>query len=177
MAALPNFVSVEEFRLIPEGEYQYELHCGEVVAMTRPRVEHWVLQERLRGLLAEKLTVFGVVAVEMPYRPVPEFEYRAADVGVLSRGRFEKLHPKSDLYGAPELVVEVKSPSNSAKQLRDLVGICLAHGSLEVWIVDIDAKCVTVMRQDGIAHAFGPGDSLSLSAFGSDSLAVDDIFA
>jgi hypothetical protein len=35
MAALPQLITVEQFRQMPEGEFQYELHHGEVVAMTR----------------------------------------------------------------------------------------------------------------------------------------------
>ena len=35
MAALPSLITVEEFREMPDsGEYAYELHHGEVVAVT-----------------------------------------------------------------------------------------------------------------------------------------------
>ena len=52
MAALPDLITVEQFRHLPEsGEFAYELHYGEVVAMTRPRAAHWALQWRLTDLL------------------------------------------------------------------------------------------------------------------------------
>ena len=44
MAALPQMISVEQFRQLPKGEFLYELHYGEVVALTRPRARHWKLQ-------------------------------------------------------------------------------------------------------------------------------------
>jgi len=52
MAALPDIITVEQFRQLPEGgEYVYELHYGEVVALTRPKPRHWMLQKRLFELL------------------------------------------------------------------------------------------------------------------------------
>lgn len=66
MAALPQLVSVEEFLQLPEsGEYQYELHHGEVVRLTRPKARHWKLQQRLSRLLEARLAQFGEVAIEV----------------------------------------------------------------------------------------------------------------
>jgi len=177
MAALPQLISVEQFRQLPEGEYQYELHHGEVVAMTRPKPRHWQMQRRLGRLLERKLDAFGEVAIEVPFRPVPEFELRAVDVAVISRARWDAMDLDDDLRGAPELVIEVKSPSNTERRLRELASTCLNNGSLEFWIVDTGRKSVTVMRGDGVPAVFNPGDSLSLAAFGGGELAVDEIFA
>src|SRR5689334_5086740 len=114
MAALPHLITVEEFRHLPEsGEYVYELHHGEVVAMTRPKPFHWLLQKRLQKLLESKLADFGAAFTECPYRAIPEFDLRAADVALLSHGRLNALDPQVDLQGAPELVIEVISPSNT----------------------------------------------------------------
>ena len=177
MAALPNLITVAEFRQLPEGgEFAYELHHGEVVAVTRPRARHAELQHRLLMLLGPKLKNVGAVRMEFAYRPIDEFELRAADVAAISRDRFEEIDPDDNLHGAPELVVEVKSPSNTQAQLKELVALCLNRGSIECWIVDPGAQTVTVMQRDGSASTFAAGSSLPLSAFGGDSLAVDEIF-
>src|SRR5947209_8143012 len=85
MAALPNLITVDEFRQLPEsGEYVYELHHGEVVAMSRPSAGHWNLQHHLMDLLRTKVADFGIVGVEFPYRAAPEFELRATDVAIVS---------------------------------------------------------------------------------------------
>jgi len=177
MAALPQLISVEQFRQLPEGEYLYELHHGEVVALTRPRARHWKLQLRLSRLLAPRLSSFGEVATEVPYRPLPEFELRAADVAAISRVRWDAIDPDDNLHGAPELVIEVKSPSNTERQLRELVALSLNNGAMEFWIVDIERKSVTVIRRDGLTSVFSAGASLSLAAFGGADLPVDEIFA
>jgi len=170
-------MSVQQFRQLPEGECQYELHHGEVVAMTRPKHRHINLQMRLNALLEPRLRAFGAVAIEMPYRAFPEFDLRVADVAVISRARWNAIDPDDNLYGTPELVVEVKSPSNTERQLRELVSTCVNKDTLEFWIVDSDRKSVTVFRPDGIPAVFSTGDSLSLAAFGGGELAVDEIFA
>ena len=46
-------MTVEEFRDLPQltGDYCYELHRGELIAATRPKLKHHLLQSRLRELL------------------------------------------------------------------------------------------------------------------------------
>ena len=177
MAALPQLISVEQFRQLPEGEYEYELHHGEVVAMTRPRSGHVELQYRMLTLLGSWLTAFGAVRTEYPYRPFPEFDVRVADVAAISRERWEAVDPDDNLYGTPELVIEVRSPSNTERQLRELVSICVNKDTVEFWIVDAKGKSVTVVRPDGTPVVFAAGDTLSLAAFGGGELPVDEIFA
>src|SRR5215813_4102734 len=103
MAPLPQLISVAQVPQIQKSEYLYELHHGEVVALTRPRARHWKLQMRLCRLLEPKLKLFGEVGIEIPYRPLPEFELRAADVAAISRTRFDAIDPDDNLQRAPEL--------------------------------------------------------------------------
>src|SRR3954469_9207042 len=103
MAALPNLITVAQFRVLPEGgECTYELHHGEVVPVTRPKARHSELQHRLLKLLEPKLTGFGAVRIEFAFRPLAEFELRAADVAAISRERWKKIDPDDNLRGAPE---------------------------------------------------------------------------
>jgi Uma2 family endonuclease len=176
MAALPQLISVEQFRQLPDGEYAYELHHGEVVTMTRPKHRHLKMQHQLFRLLEPRLKPFGEVAIEVPYRPFPEFDLRVADIAAISRARWDAIDPDDNLHGVPELVIEVKSPSNTERQLRELVSICLNEGTLEVWIVDSTRRSVTVFHGDGIPAVFVSGAMLSLAAFGGGELPVDEIF-
>jgi Uma2 family endonuclease len=177
MAALPNLITVEEFRRLPEsGEYIYELHSGEIVAVPSPRPFHYILQRTLSRLLDRKLSSFGEIFIELPYRAVPEFDFRVADVGIISKARYQAMDRHQDLAGAPDLVVEVISPSNTKSQLRDTVAICLNNGSTECWLVDPTRQSVTVIRKDGSTSVYTCDSEIPLAAFGSDSLAVSDIF-
>jgi Uma2 family endonuclease len=178
MAALPNLITVAEFRQLPEGgDHTYELHYGEVVRGTRPRMRHIELQYRLLMLLGPRLQAFGAVRTEFPYRLFEEFDLRAADVAAISRERFDTIDPDDNLRGAPELVIEVKSPSNTPSQLKEMVAACLTRGAVQCWIVDPAKRSVTLMNPDGVARIFAAGDSIPLDAFGGGTLAVDEIFA
>jgi Uma2 family endonuclease len=177
MAALPNLITVAQFRELTEGgEYAYELHHGEVVALTRPKARHSKLQARLRRLLDPKLRAFGEVTIEWPYRTVSEFDLRAADVAAIAQDRWDMIDPDDNLRGAPDLVIEVRSPSNTRKQLQELAALCLANGAREFWVVDPDTRTVLVMRPEGSAAVYDAGSSLPLNAFGGGELAVDEIF-
>ena len=178
MAALPNPMTVAQFRELPEGgEFTYELHYGEVVRVTRPKARHSELQHRLFELLKPKLTAFGVVRIECAYRGVPEYDLRAADVGVISHDRWKSMDLDDNLHGAPDLVIEVKSPSNTRKKLGEVVSLCLATGSRQCWILEPDRKSVAVYRLGCPVAIYGPGATVPLTAFGSDALPVDEIFS
>jgi Uma2 family endonuclease len=178
MAALPNLVTVEQFRQLPEGgEFAYELHHGEVVTLTRPKLRHEKLQRRLLRLLEPKLKEFGEVTMELAYRAVAEFDLRVADVAAVSWERYHAADLDDNLRGAPELVIEVRSPSNTARQLRELVALCLSNGAIECWIIDTDKQSVTVMTRDGGSVVHSSGGSVPLARFGGGDLPVDEIFA
>ena len=95
----------------------------------------------------------------------------------VSFARRNAIDPDDNLRGTPELVIEVKSPSNTERQLRQLVSMCLNRDTLEFWIVDVERKTITVFHRDGIPLVFNAGDTLSLAAFDGGELPVDEIFA
>ena len=114
--------------------------------------------------------------MEFPYRPVAEFDLRVADVAVVSQTRSRAIDPEDDLRGAPELAIEVKSPSNTPRQPRELASLCLANGGIEFWVVDLEQNAVTVIRQDGSSSHLPGGQSIALTRFEADVLPVDEIF-
>ncbi|MBV8845125.1 MAG: Uma2 family endonuclease [Bryobacterales bacterium] len=77
------------------------------------------------------------------------------------------------LIGAPELVIEIISPSNSLPKLRDKAQICLQNGCREFWIVDLRRRQVQVLTAAG--HSlFTSGRRIPL--FFGGAVAVDEIF-
>jgi len=111
-------ITVGEFQKLPEdtGPVYHELRNGEVVAVTRPRYKHFSIQRRLRRLL-ENLTTEGVVDTEFAFRPSPEHEISVADVAYVTAERERLIDPEGYLEGAPDLVIEVLSPSNTASEI------------------------------------------------------------
>jgi len=177
MAALPHLITVDEYRRLPRGEgCAYELHNGKVVAVTFPKSRHWGLQVRLVRLLEPKLRKFGEVGMEFAFRPVAEFTLLAAEVAAVSRARFDAIDPEDNLRGAPDLVIEIKSPSNTMARFRERAAQCLANGTVQFWILDQGRKSVVVIHRDGRTILYGMADRIPLAPFGSGELAVSKIF-
>jgi Uma2 family endonuclease len=176
LATITGSMTVEQFRRLPEtGSLYYELRHGEAVSVTRPKLKHSLIQERLRGLL-ERAVPEMFVAVEFPFRALPEHELRVADVAIVSRDRIQQADPEDNLHGAPDLVVEVLSPSNTVAEINDKEKLCLENGSKEFWVVDANLRRVKVSTPDGITTTFRSGQEIPLRIFGGVTLRADEIF-
>lgn len=176
-ATEPLLMTVDEYRKLPAREdVIQELHWGQVVTLTFPKKRHTNLQARLLALLQPRAGLKGIVATGLPFRALPEYDLRAADVAFVSKERWEATDDDDNLHGAPELVIEVLSPSNTISYIRERAALCLANGAEEFWIVDSKKKSVTVMRRSGGAIVYAIGDRVPLTFFGGD-LEVAQIFA
>jgi Uma2 family endonuclease len=172
--AKPLLITVDEYRQLPEREdIIQELHWGRVVNLTRPKLKHTKLQERLVQLLRPRVEGRGMVWAEVPFRALPEYDVRAADVAFVSQERWNT--DADDLHGSPELVIEVLSPSNTRAEMREKASLCLSSGAEEFWVVHPKRRTVTVMHRDGGALVYAMGQRIPLTLFGG-GLAVDDVF-
>lgn len=172
-----HLMTVEEYRALPDQESTIlELHQGEIVEVTRPRLPHYRLQRRLRQLFEAIAGDRMVVEIEMPFRAVAEYELRAADVAVLSAERWRQASSDEDLQGAPDIVVEVLSPSNTAAEMFEEEQLCLSHGSQEFWMVDPKRRTVRVTTVRGSVAVYGMGDQISIELLDQARLKVDNVF-
>ena len=81
------------------------------------------------------------------------------------------------LIGAPQQVIEVVSPSNTAAEIYEKEQICLAKGARECWVVDPDRRQVKVTTPDGHTVTWQAGHEIPLPLFGGGArVKVDDIF-
>src|SRR5581483_3602376 len=126
-ATLSQLMTVEDFRKLPEdaGPVYHELRHGEVVAVTRPRLKHHLIQVRLVDLLNPIAGSAGLVSMELAFRPLPEHELRVADVAHVRRDRIDATDPDDNLHGAPDITMEVLSPSNTAAEIYEKEKLCL----------------------------------------------------
>jgi Uma2 family endonuclease len=172
-----RLMTVEEFQKLPEAEaYAHELRKGELVKVTRPALKHVFAQHRLHRLLTAAAGGAEVVFIELGFRPLPEYELRVADVAYALRERWDQVNPSGHLAGAPDLVIEVLSPSNTAAEMLEKEQICLENGAYEFWIVDLDRRQVRVSTRDGHVATYKPGQSIPLFFTEGATLAVDAIF-
>jgi len=158
-----NLTTVEEFLRLPDPkEGHIELHHGEVVVISPPKHGHQRLQDRLQTLLQGLLDRY-VVHMEMTFRPMPEHEVWVADVGCVSAERDDATGDDEYLKGAPELVIEVLSPSKTVDEINDKMFICMANGCNGFWTVDPKRQLVSV-TQGAVTTRYGVQDTLVISS-------------
>ena len=148
-------MSVEEFDRLEElDELSYELDGGELVVMTKPRPLHNRIVARLFGALDRYLENHPVGEVFMPevlYILGPNTK-RAPDVSFLHAECAQKIDPSLDVPGAPEIAVEVLSPTDTVAAMRRKIRQYFAAGALYVWVVYPETREVEVWRQPSRAQ-------------------------
>jgi Uma2 family endonuclease len=176
-AAEPLLMTVEQYRQLPErADVMQELHWGQVVTLTRPKMRHTKLQHRLVEALGPRAARLGVVAAEVPFRALPEYDLRSADVAFVSQARWDATDDDDNLQGSPELVIEVLSPSNTKAEIREKAALYLATGAREFWVVDAKGRTVSVTAEGYGPVVYGMGDRIPLGLFGGE-LGVTEIFS
>lgn len=84
---------------------------------------------------------------------------RAPDVAWVASGRI----PEGTIgYPnlAPDLAVEVKSPSNSHAELQRKAEMWISFGTRRVWVVDADTATITVYRPNAAPVELGEDDTI-----------------
>jgi len=166
-----TFAEFEQLPNPPEG-FRQELRHGELFQVAPPKFDHSRVQWQLRRLLERAAGDAGIVTMEIGFRPTLENDYWIADVALVPKASWNS--GDDYLSGAPQLVVEVLSPSNTATEMLDKRNICLENGSREFWVVDTDHRQVEVSTPDGHTITYKSGQEIPL--FFGGSLAVDSIF-
>jgi Uma2 family endonuclease len=144
-------LSIEEFERLPENdEYRLELVRGHVVREPLPGPDHGQVVVNvayyLRGWVARTGagTVFAESGFALPGLPAT---VRGPDISFVAAGRVLRGRTFPEL--APDLAVEVLSPSNSAAELRQKVNDYLTAGCRLVWVLDPRTRTATEYRPDG----------------------------
>jgi len=150
-AAVSAPMTAEELLRLPYDGHRYELIEGELKEMVPAGPRHGRIANVVAFLLTQhaRQNDLGVVyAAETGFklRKDPD-TVRAADAAFVAASR---IPPQGEPEGywdiAPDLVVEVVSPSDSAPAVQSKVTDWLAAGCRLVWVVYPDTQTVTEYR-------------------------------
>lgn len=139
---------------------RYELIDGELKEK-QVGTEALFIASRIAGRLNAALyPQHGFAAVEaMTYCFDRPDHGRKPDVVYVRLDRLpDRRIPRGDLHLAPDLVVEVLSPSNSGLEVENKLNEYLAAGISLVWIVNPDRRTIRVYRGDGTTRLFRAAD-------------------
>lgn len=164
-----------------EGE-SYELVKGELIEMTPPGGTHGRLASEIAWLIKNfvKSKQLGVVLVESGFRLATNPDtVHGPDVSFLSAEKIPSDGlPDGYIPGAPDLAVEIVSPSDTASIIQDKVQDYLAYGTQLVWVVYPRQRLVIVHHPDGTARTLQQTDTLGGETVIPDfSCQVADIFS
>ena len=176
MASTPTrLMTFAEFERLPDPPGgRYELHHGELIFVAPPKHRRYHIQRRLERLLDAAAGNLWVAGIEMPFRAKPEHEFWYADVGVLSAKQYASVDPDGNIQGAPDLVIEVLSPSNAVAEMLDRRQTCLENGSREFWLVNPDGGTIEVSTPDGRSIVYTRGQEVPL--FFGGTIPLNEIF-
>ncbi len=154
-----------ELASLPPDGRTYELVQGELVMMVPAGARHGSVSARLLYLLAEHVyrhNLGTVYAAETGFQIAQDPDtVRAADVAFISRERLSSGEEPDGYWPmAPDLVVEVASPYDSATYLQAKVMDWLKAGARRVWVAYPDTRSIAVYHPSGQAVILQEGDFL-----------------
>ncbi len=174
-------LTYEDYANTPEGE-RYELIDGELIRLVSPNIAH---QDNLRKL-GYRMAVFAergdAGAVYFPDTDVvlSDNDVVRPDLLFISKERAHIL-TYANIQGAPDLVVEILSPSTARRDWGVKRELYARHGVKEYWITDPGNKIVWVMPlKDSVLEIKQTcylGDTIASSVLAGFTVKVNDIFA
>ena len=174
-------VTSEQYLALPDqfdqngNRIKDELIGGEIVKMPPASPLHDVIKNEVSSIIGEFLktnTHLGLKSlVEIGFH-LSKYDTCIPDVSVVKRDRIDLTARILD--GAPDLAIEVVSPSDTASHLKIKVDAYLANGSESVWVVFPEFRSIVVHRVGSMRELKGnqkmedpllPGFSVPVSAF------------
>ncbi|MBM2827284.1 MAG: hypothetical protein HW403_1348 [Dehalococcoidia bacterium] len=166
MSIEKTLVMAEHLLTMPKDGYRYALVKGELRKMPLNGARHGSTVALILSFVGDFVRNHKLGKTFAPgtgfllYR-APD-TVRAPDVAFVSRERLpEGEIPATFLEMAPDLVVEVVSPNDTAAEVQEKVEEWLRAGTRMVWVVYPNIHSVTVFRSLSEVQVLGESESLN----------------
>ena len=158
MSTISN-VTAEQLYGMPHDGMRYELVEGELRMMSPSGWKHGEVVGVFHTLLGSHIrqhrlgVIFGA-ETGFKISESPD-TVRAPDIAFIAKENLPADEPKEGFWpGAPDLAIEVLSPSDQAEEVAAKTKMWLDSGVQQVWIVDPRKKSLTVHRSSGEVSVF-----------------------
>ena len=186
MAVSSPMLTYEDYLCGPEEMRRYDILDGVKVYMPNPTMNHQAFVFNIAHALKQYQRSKGrgvaiVAPCDVLIRRNP-LRIRQPDVLFISNERLgsRSLDDPAPLDPAPELVVEILSPSDTLRVLDDKLADYISVGVKECWVVRRGDRTLEALRlTDGSAESvavYGEGETVQSLAFPDLSLDVLEIF-
>ena len=175
-------MTADELWRMPDDSMRHELIRGELTTMSPAGYEHgavWMTFALLLASFANSHRLGTVVGADTGFvlQRNPD-TVRAPDVAFVRRERIPDPRPVKFFDGAPDLAVEVLSPSDTVADVDDKAQEYLDAGTTEVIVINPKIKSVKVFRRGQNATVLRSGDVLEgLESVPGFRCTVDEVFS
>jgi Uma2 family endonuclease len=167
-----------------EGPERYELINGEVFQMASPSVEHQALSGELftqfyNWLRGKPCQVFAAPLDVRLFPQKDKSDNTVVQPDLLVVCDKDKLS-KGSVDGAPDLVVEIVSPSNTRSELFLKFQYYMKAGVREYWVIDPEMRQVQVhIYENGhyISSIYENSDHIPVTVLPRLDIALEDLWA
>jgi Uma2 family endonuclease len=164
MATTTNLLHWEAFERLPDDGMHREVLEGELIVLPPPKFGHSEVARRAsRALQVLEDRKLGRVYMEAGYKLSQDpATWIQPDVSFVREARVKATQADGYCLGAPDLAVEVISPSESAEDVERKIALMLAQGSIAIWVMYSRTRTVRVFHRDGSSEVRGEHQTLSL---------------
>ena len=144
-------LTYDDFLQFPEDGKRHELIDGEHIVTPTPILRHQLISGKLFAAIHQHLQANPLGHVI--YAPLDvilsNYDVVEPDLLFISHARLASLEPSHWIKCAPELVVEIGSPSTRKRDETVKRHLYERFGVDEYWVVDPDLDSIKVYRQEG----------------------------
>jgi len=173
-------VSAQEFMALPESNMPMELIEGEIIVSPTPNIPHQRLVFKLGKLVEANIPDGEVIIAPMDVYLDDENVFQPDVFWISANGNCKPVENKH-FRGAPDLVIEVLSPSTATKDRKTKFALYEKFGVREYWLVDPEAQLIEVYRLVEGAYGrpthFGKGETLIAAVLNAAAISLDAVFA
>jgi Uma2 family endonuclease len=172
----PHRLTWESFTELPEEQlHNAELHDGVVVYTASPERHHQLTLVNLIGELLPWVRSHGGEMIPDAFVHVADFWGYQPDLAYYEAARVPE--GRADYRDAPNLAVEILSPSTRRKDLMRKPAHYFAAGVQELWLIDVEERLVMVMRPGPQYAEWGEGDVMESPVLPGFAVEVSQVLA
>ena len=178
--AVRTKLTYEDYCNAPEDK-RYELLDGELVVVPAPKEAHQKSLLKLSSTLYYEIERAGIGHIyAAPFDVIlTDNDVAQPDVIFVSPERAHIITP-DNIRGAPDLAIEILSPSTARRDLIAKRRLYARHGVREYWIVDTARRTIELLLLRGGEYqsqgVFGMGQTLVSPTLGGFALKIDEVF-
>ncbi|HWL94122.1 MAG TPA: Uma2 family endonuclease [Phycisphaerae bacterium] len=147
LVAEPIRLTYEDFCALPDDGRRYEIIDGDLFMSPSPEIPHQTVVINLAAILHQHVRKekLGKVLVAPSDVLLGEHDIVEPDIIFISKERLSIVTQKN-IQGAPDLLIEVLSPSTSRRDVRDKRNLDARSGVRYYWMLDSHGPRVTELQ-------------------------------